>query len=406
MLVAEALDVRPGQVVLDLAAAPGGKATHLAALLGGAGLLVTNEVVRARIKPLGENLERWGVRNAVILNDRPERIADALGSVFDRVLLDAPCSGEGMFRKSPAARAEWSQEHVDGSANRQRAILAAAARTVRPGGLLLYSTCTFAPEENEQVIATFLTDHPAWELRAIRRPPGVDPGRPGWVKPPDPRLDGTARIWPHRAPGEGHFLGLLRAPVPSSRAQAAADVEAPPAAAAHGTVTRAHAGPTPERFLVPRNDNEGARRRPVNVGAPSPEAITAWRDFAGSALTASLPEKRVVQQGSRLVLRPEMALDLTGLSVVREGLWLGEARPGRFEPSHALALALTADDATQRLDLDETTALRYLAGETLEAPGAPGWLLVTVRGFPLGWGRRHGATVKNHYPKGLRRSLA
>ncbi len=370
MVVAEALAIRPGHLVLDLAAAPGGKATHLAALLGGEGLLVANEFVRARIKPLGENLERWGARNVVLLNDEPARIAAGLGPVFDRVLLDAPCSGEGLFRKTPAARTEWSSDHVAGSAIRQSSLLATAARSVRPGGLLLYSTCTFNPTENERVIAAFLATHPGWDVADIPHPPSVDPGRPDWADPPDPRLARAARLWPHRARAEGHFLALLRAP-------------------------------GDER---PDSPMPGDLHRPPSQ-SPDPAALLSWRAFAAATLTASLPEERLVATGSRLTLRPAVDLDFGSLAVVRNGLWLGDCRPGRFEPSHALALALHAGDAANRLDLNEEHAARYLSGHTLEAPGPPGWVLVTVGDHPLGWGRRTATTVKNHYPKGLRRRL-
>lgn len=369
MAPAVALDVQPGQLLLDLAAAPGGKATQIAQALGGTGTLVANEIAPARIKPLGENLERFGVTNAVLLNEEPARLADRLGPIFDRVLLDAPCSGEGMFRKTPAARAEWSPEHVAGCALRQAKILDSAARLVRPGGLLVYSTCTFAPEEDEQQIARFLAERDGWRLDSISPRPGFSPGLLG--------LDQTVRLWPHRSAGEGHFLaGLRKLDNDSPR-----EVNSAPAERAMRT-----------------NERRG------RTAAPESDAsVNAWRRFAHDLLaTDRLPDDRLLARGDHLYIRSEHRLDLDGLKVIRPGLPLGVAKPGRFEPSHALALALRADEARLRTELDSAQTAAYLAGEPLPIPGEPGWTLLTHGGFPLGWGKRDRAIVKNHYPKGLR----
>lgn len=398
MAVVAALDVRPGQLVLDLAASPGGKATQIASALASRGVLVANEILPARIKPLGENLERWGVRNALLLNDDPARLAPRLVARFDRVLLDAPCSGEGMFRKTPAARSEWSPEHVAGSAARQKRILEDAARMVKPGGLLVYSTCTFAPEENERVIAAFLDACPAWTIDPLvhsggptaadaATPFGSDTGialgRPDWTLPPtNPSLANAARMWPHRLQGEGHFIARLRAP------------------ADRGVQWRddfAEAAPSPER-----SRRSGGRDSPVPVTSDL-DHIAAWHAFAAETLATPWPSDRLQVQSGLLYLAPEHDLPIEGIRVVRPGLCLGSAKPGRFEPSHALALALAADDVPNRLDLDPEGAARYLAGAQFDAPGPGGWLLVTVDGFPLGWARRSGLAIKNHYPKGLRR---
>jgi 16S rRNA C967 or C1407 C5-methylase (RsmB/RsmF family)/NOL1/NOP2/fmu family ribosome biogenesis protein len=401
MAVAEAMRVTPGQRVLDVAAAPGGKSTHLAGLLDGRGvvghgLLVANEIHPARIKALGENLERWGAPNVVITNADPDR----LGGAFDRVLLDAPCSGEGMFRRDPAAVAEWSPERVLGSAGRQLRILRSVAPRVAPGGLLLYSTCTFNREENERVVAAFLAEHPGWSLVDIPKPGGIAPGLPLDTPGPssqapeltpvaerftapshgrhpeqgtDPNRSPTtrmARLWPHRLAGEGHTLALLRAP-----------------------------GDEPE-------PDEAVGQRPGVATELS--ASAAWRSLAGTTLATDPSERwggSLRLDGDRLMLTPPGTddLDLGQARVVRRGLWLATVKPGRVEPSHALALALRADDAANRLDLTVAEAGAYLAGHPVSAVGAPGWVLVTVDGFPLGWGKRSGSIVKNHYPKGLRR---
>jgi 16S rRNA C967 or C1407 C5-methylase (RsmB/RsmF family)/NOL1/NOP2/fmu family ribosome biogenesis protein len=341
MAVAELADIEPGQTVLDLAAAPGGKSTQVASAIGRHGLLVANEIHPARIRPFGENLERWGATRAVITNADPDRLA-RLGPVFDRVIVDAPCSGEGLFRRDPAARAEWSPARVTGSAGRQREILATALELVRPGGALIYSTCTFNEQENEAVIAAAL---------AGRTDFGVDE-----------RL----RLWPHRVRAEGHVISRLV------------------------------------------RGGESLNETTLFGGSPSdPDPQATWLEFVERTLLAD-PIADAPGfwrwQGDRLMLATGHGLDLAGITVVRDGLWAGERKPGRFEPSHALALALSADVAAKRLDLDVDGARRWIAGEPVAAAGPPGWLLVTVDGHPLGWGKRTGATVKNHYPKGLRRS--
>ncbi len=371
MAVAEALDVQPGQRVLDLAAAPGGKATHIAALLGNEGLLVANEIDNGRVKALGENLERWGARNVVLTNDTPERLAERWGAVFDRVLIDAPCSGEGMFRKNAAAQAEWSIAHVQGCAMRQGRILEHAARLVKGGGLLVYSTCTFAPEENEQRIAAFLAAHPDWELMDFPKHHGIAPAQRQWAEPVLPELERAVRLWPHRVRGEGHFIAVLRK----------MGDDQPP--------RRASIDPT--------------RRKDASTARSSPQAaFTMWRAFAQQTLRTDVSAERLHFTNDQIYSLPPDHLAFEGVRVVRPGLWLGTIKPGRFEPSHALALALNAADAQTTVNLSLAEAERYLHGETITRAGASSWVLVLVDGWPLGWGRRTGDVVKNHYPKGLR----
>jgi NOL1/NOP2/fmu family ribosome biogenesis protein len=287
-------------------------------------------------------------------------LADRLGAIFDRVLLDAPCSGEGMFRKSPPARAEWSAEHVAGCALRQSKILASAARLVRPGGLLLYSTCTFAPEENETQIAAFLAARRDWRLEPIPPRPGFSPGLLG--------LSGAVRLWPHLVSGEGHFLALLR------------------------------------KLRNESDDAPTTAEKHPQAAPVSKPVLSAWDDFAAATLRADrFPAERLLTRDNRLYLRPDHDLDLDGLKVVRPGLPLGEAKPGRFEPSHALALALRAEEARNVAALDSAQTAAYLAGEPIPFPGEPGWTLVATDGWPLGWAKRDPGLLKNHYPKGLRR---
>ena len=208
MAPAGLLDVRPGMTVLDLCAAPGGKSSQIAALLRGEGLLVANEINPKRAAVLSRNLERMAAAGSLTLNEHPRRLAERFPRFFDRILVDAPCSGEGMFRKEEAAVTDWSVETVEMCARRQREILESAAGMLRPGGRMVYSTCTFSPEENEGVISAFLWDHPEFSVGEADAP-WFSPGRPDWVEHPAPGLERTFRLWPHTLKGEGHFAAIL-----------------------------------------------------------------------------------------------------------------------------------------------------------------------------------------------------
>ena len=368
MAVAEAVAPRPGDWVLDLAAAPGGKATHLASLMKNQGLLVANEVTGSRVRALGENLERLGVRNALITSESVQKLAARWGAVFDRVLLDAPCSGEGMFRKSEGAVLQWSEHLVKSCAARQDGLLADAAQLVKPGGTLVYSTCTFAPEENERVVAAFLAEQMEFELVPLTFP-GARPGRPDWVAA-SAGLEHTARFWPHLSPGAGHFVAKLK---------------------------RVY-GPEP--------------RRKTATFAPLPrQAEDLWKKFVGATFDGKVvPNAPLTRRNDQLYAVPETLPELAGLRTLRSGVWLGTLKKNRFEPAHSLALALAQPElaGVRTLDLaaDSPELGQYLRGDVLEIPGKDGgedgWLVVTVAGFALGWGRRSRGTVKNFYPKGLR----
>jgi NOL1/NOP2/sun family putative RNA methylase len=384
MAVAELLDPQPGERILDLCAAPGGKSTHLAALMGGAGLLVANESHPRRVWELTENLERWGARNTIILNENPDRLAKRLPGFFDRVLVDAPCSGEGMFRKSEAARRDWSPEIVQSCALRQSTILEAGAQLTHPGGVLVYSTCTFNPTENERVIAGFLKKHPNFELVQTTHRPGWSPGRAEWVEGHSmPVLERGVRLWPHMARGEGHFIAILR------------QTSAKPLQT-DGTVSLAPA------------------RHASHYLSPSADTCQAFNQFCQADLNqqtqTAFRQERMCLVGEKLYLIPPGAPDLEGLRAIRAGWWLGniyarqKGHGYRFEPSHALALGLRCEDARQALNLEasSTSAIAYLRGEVLDWRGEDGWALVCVDGFPLGWGRASQGKLKNHYPRGLR----
>jgi len=360
MSPAELIAPHPGERVLDLAAAPGGKTTHLAALMGGEGLLVANEIKNKRVGHLAQNVERWGAGNVVVTNESPERLADHFGPYFDRVLVDAPCSGEGMFRKDMGARADWSLEMVAGCAVRQKNILHVAAKLVRPGGSLLYSTCTFAPEEDEGVIARLIEDFPDFEVVRLPQFPGFLPGKPEWVDAAA-SISGAVRLFPHRLTGEGHFACLLQ-----------------------------------------RAEGEARDRVGIAWSSGLPKQLAGlWRGFAAGTLQVDLDEERMLVAGERLYYTPQLTPDFGRLRIVHSGVWLGSFKKERFEPAHPLALFLKPGQAKNVHDLaaDSRELKAYLRGETIPAIGS-GWTVVTVDGFPIGWGKGVQGTLKNHFPRG------
>ena len=371
--VAELLDPRPGERVLDLAAAPGGKATHLAARMGNQGLLVANEIHPQRAWNLAENLERCGVRNATITNETPEHLAEHFGAYFDRVLVDAPCSGEGLFRKIPEARKEWNSNLVESCAIRQSKILETAARLVRAGGWLAYATCTFSPQENEATLARFLESHPEFEIIPSPRLPGFSAGHPEWLDPPAPdSLRGASRLWPHRAPGEGHFIALLR-----------------------------------------RDDSQARSAiKPYHPVRIPPTVQRHYQEFIHENLVSAPAETRLALIGSYLYQLPADLPDLGTLRCLHPGWWLGTMKKIRFVPAHSLAMGLVKEDALRLVELgssDPGQIYAYLRGESLSGERQrktqpdDGWVIVTVDGFPLGWGKKVQGVIKNYYPRGLRR---
>jgi len=378
MSAVELLDPHPGDIVLDLAASPGGKATQIAGRLRGEGLLIANEIHPARVKALSENIERMGVTNAVVTNADPEALAGRFACFFDKIIVDAPCSGEGMFRKDPDAMMEWSPELVQMCARRQRDILDRAVRMLKPGGTLVYSTCTFSPEENEENVRWLTQRYPAF------------------------RLLRTERLWPHLHRGEGHFVALLQLADESgggNAVQCAVDEDA------HRDV--------PKRVGGRRRFAPAAASPPGKGGLAKPLAFAMqlFREFAADSLPGfALGPGEPVLFGEQLYWLPHApgcpfgSGHLQGLKVARPGLHLGTIRNKRFVPAHALALAARADQARLSLRLETAEAAAYLKGESLAAPpGHGGWTLVTVDGYPLGWGKASGGQLKNHYPKGLRR---
>ena len=338
------LDPQPGERICDLCAAPGGKTTQIAGRMMGEGFLLCNEIHPKRAQILSRNAERMGVANSLVTNEHPSRLAERFPGFFDRVLVDAPCSGEGMFRKEEAAVTDWSEQTVQMCARRQAEILHSAAALLKPGGRLVYSTCTFAPEENEQTVEQFLSSHPAFVREAVDAP---------WFTPVDV---GAFRLWPHKLLGEGHFVAVLR-------------------------------------------KQEGQEAMPsLAEGQKLPKE---WMAFA-KELDITLPEGKAIAFGQSIYWVPEEMPDLRGLKVLRPGLELGVLKKDRFEPAHALALWLKTAARTEDLQPESRAAQAYLRGEVIDST-ARGWTLVRVNHFSIGWGKGDGNVLKNHYPKGLRR---
>lgn len=338
------LDPQPGERVCDLCAAPGGKTTQIAGRMAGQGFLLCNEINPKRAKILSRNVERMAVANALMTNEHPEKLAQAYPGFFDRVLVDAPCSGEGMFRKEEAAVTDWSVDTVLMCAARQKEILKSAARLVKAGGRLVYSTCTFSQEENEQVIAWFLQEYPEFTPVNVHAP---------WFTAGE---NGTYRMWPHKLMGEGHFAAVL---------QKAGEEEK-------------------------ENNNKSQEKLPRQ-----------WLDFA-AALGIRLPAGKAVSFGSSLFWAPEDMSSIRGIKVLRAGLELGEVKKDRFEPAHALALWLKDAANTEDLQADSDTLRLYMQGQTIPSE-KHGWCLVRADGYSIGWGKGDKTVLKNHYPKGLRR---
>lgn len=368
MAPAEYLGVRPGERVLDLCAAPGGKSTQIGASLKGEGILIANEIHPARAKILSENIERMGIQNALVTNETPESLAEYFIEYFDRILVDAPCSGEGMFRKNEDAGAEWSPENVVLCAKRQAGILDCAASMLRPGGRIVYSTCTFAPDENEGSVSRFLLRHPEFFIVKVEKRNGMSGGVPEWTKNPAKGIEDTIRLWPHKLEGEGHYLAVLEK---SKEAESG------------------------YRGYCKNGEQEGLKEKDCK------EYLEFSEQFLKKKLTGTL-----LKFGDQIYLAPEGTPTLKGLKVLRPGLHLGTAKKNRFEPSHALALALNPADVKYSVDLssDGSEIRSYLNGQTLNREGEKGWYLITVDGYSTGWGKMAGGIIKNHYPKGLRKN--
>lgn len=367
MSAAALLAPKPGMRVLDLCAAPGGKSTQLATYLGDSGLLVSNEINTQRSRILSQNIERMGIKNAIVTNEDSFVLASHFPGFFNAIQVDAPCSGEGMFRKLPEAIEQWSMENVAICAARQKEILDNAAVMLKPGGTIVYSTCTFSKEENEDVIEYFLERHPDFTLEEMER------------------------FWPHKVDGEGHFVAKL--------------------------VRRGCVDTDLKADRKTKKNKNSKNRKNETKPALTKENMKLLSEFLDETISedmaAWIKNSRLVMFGEQLYRLPDMEVDIKGLKVQRAGLHIGEFKKQRFEPSHSLALALKISEAKNvvKLTWDDPQTTGFFNGQSVmlsdeqTAECKKGWALVCVDGYPAGWGKVNGAQVKNHYPKGLRNKI-
>jgi len=342
------LPIEENDRVLDICAAPGGKSTQIGAKLGKNGLLVANDISAGRAKILVKNIERFGIKNAMVLSETPERLKKHFGCFFDKILIDAPCSGEGMFRKEPDMVKGWNEEMLAFCEGEQETILDACAALLRAGGIMLYSTCTFSAEENEGSIGRFLERHDAFELVPVEKRYGFQDGIVPYTD--------CARLYPHKINGEGHFLACLR--------KKGAD----------------------EKITLPE-DAEATQKE-----------LTSFKAFTDDVLE-QMPKGVLRVFGDMLYMLPKGMPSVKGLRALRTGWQLGSLKKGRFEPSQAFAMGLRPEQVknTVMFDLEDERVIRYLKGESIEDQGRDGWTLVCVDGFPLGWAKRQKGRLKNKY---------
>ncbi|TVX92603.1 RsmB/NOP family class I SAM-dependent RNA methyltransferase [Paenibacillus agilis] len=400
MSAVQLLDPQPGEIVLDLAAAPGGKTTHIAGRLQGKGLLIANEIHRERAKILASNVERMGCTNAIVTNSDPDTLAERFPMFFDRIMLDAPCSGEGMFRKDTDAIQEWSPEHVTLCATRQWDIIQAAVSMLKPGGTIAYSTCTFNYAENEQTIERWLDHYPDFTLVQ------------------------QERIWPHKQRGEGHYVAVLR------RAGHLEDTTECSTSSASVSMTSYSSSATSSLEKGNKGKHKKSAGRKNHPSSSNADAV--YEQFVQWA-REYMPNWQTPMSGKPILFGEELYWlpapadfssdqsywlegKLNGLRVPRPGLHLAHVLKQRIEPAHALALSLPGPaSASSSIQLssasDAAAILKYLKGEALlldqdvqtdSNEVVKGWTLVTIDGLPISWGKSANGMIKNHYPKGLR----
>lgn len=352
MLVAGALPIEPDDFVLDMCAAPGGKSCEIASRLTGEGVLIANDIEASRARILSENIERFGLDNTIVTNVDPMRFTKQFQDAFDKIVLDAPCSGEGMFRKLEQAVDTWSEDKVLECAHIQKNLLKGAYDMLKQGGMVIYSTCTYSYEENEAMVH-YAVDELGFELLPLSKSHGLCPGVD---------LDEVVRCYPHHYRGEGHFIALLRKP-----------------------------GNSPRKVVRPMKPQV------------SPADLKVLKAFYQETLNKKVPAYIIENNGHLYAIKKNFP-ELKGIRVLRNGLYLGEVRKNRFIPSYSLALTLTKEDVKRSYDYscDSEEIKKYIHGETLEGTGNKGFGVIFVDGYPLSF-YKESNQVKNLFPKGLRR---
>lgn len=374
MVPASQIPIEEGDYVLDLCAAPGGKSTELAARIGTKGFLLSNDVSASRAKALIKNLEIFGAKNVCITCETPDRLAEHFPKFFDKILIDAPCSGEGMFRKSGSMITAWEQNGVEKFVNLQRQILTEAVKMLRPGGTILYSTCTFEPDEDEEAVEFLKKLNPDFKILPIKMYEGFEPGHPEWCQSEEARTDQdlrtTAHMFPHRVKGEGHYVSMVQ-------------------------------------DMSVEKDKESWESKAKGGYRPKKAVKNTEIDEFFSHVNGVFEIDKMELREDRLYYIPSGCPDLSGLRILRRGIYLGELKKNRFEPSQSLAMMLDANSFDQVLDItyEDSRALKYLKGETID-PGdktfKKGYVLITMNGFPLGFAKAAGNQLKNKYLPGWR----
>ena len=365
MTPASVLDIEDGDVVLDICAAPGGKSTELAAKLNGTGILISNDISNSRAKALLKNLELFGIGNMCVVSEPPNNLSKAFEGTFDKILIDAPCSGEGMFRKSSSMMTAWENNGTELFAGLQRGILNEACKMLKPGGKLLYSTCTFSPEEDERSVEYLLSIDDSMHLVDFPKYEKFDDGNPAWGETGNPELVKCSRLWPHHVKGEGHFIALFEKDQDDS-----------------------YRGNSTYSFKSYR---------------PDEDFIAFIKHVSESA---GIKTDRIEENKGRLYYISEGMPDVKGLRLLRHGLFLGEVKKNRFEPSQSLAMYLKSDqfDNVVSFSADDIRVIKYLKGETVELEDDQdienGYVLVCVDGYPLGWAKNNRGVLKNKYLSG------
>ena len=369
MTPASRIPVEPGERVLDVCAAPGGKATELGAKLKGEGVLIANDISNSRARGLLKNLELFGIGNIMVISEEPGKLVEYFPEYFDKILIDAPCSGEGMFRKDKKMVKAWEEHGPEFFSKLQRSIITQAAAMLKPGGMILYSTCTFDPLENEKTVEYLLETCPEFKICEMEGYEGFCEGIPKYVEDHSEEYRKTVRIFPHKMQGEGHYLALVKKGDDN----------------------------TERKNEKPAKSKSGAKKLPEELEQFLKEL--AW----------DVDKSRLDIREERVYYMPENLPMLKGVRFLRSGLLLGEVKKNRFEPSQALAMCLKKEEYPRILDLpvSDDRVIKYLKGETLDVEDITsrkekGWYLVCVDGYPLGFGKLANQTLKNKYLPGWR----